>query len=118
MIWTIAVLPEHRKLGIASELVKKAIDWAKSKDVNFIEVWTRDDKWIVNWYESKGFTKFHSYWHIYFKGDNAKSFFKSTYKNLTPQSVFAHSDKDPNTFNQNKIDRFYKCYGYKLDLIN
>ena len=116
MVWTIAVLPDYRRLGIASQLILKSVDWAKSKDIDFIEAWTRDDKWVLDWYESVGFYRFHSYWHIYFKGDNAKSLFESNDQDISPQSVFAHSNKDPKTLDQNKIDRFYKCSGYKLDI--
>ena len=116
MVWTIAVLPDYRRLGIASQLILKSVDWAKSKNIDFIEAWTRDDKWVLDWYESVGFSRFHSYWHIYFKGDNAKALFKSNDKDISPQSVFAHSNKDPKTLDQNKIDRFYKCSGYKLDI--
>ena len=116
MVWTIAVLPEYRRFGIASQLILKAVDWVKSKDIDFIEAWTRDDKWVLDWYESIGFARFYSYWHIYFKGDNAKSLFESNDKDISPQSVFAHSNKDPKTLDQNKIDRFYKCSGYKLDI--
>ena len=116
MIWTIAVLPKYRRFGIARTFVLKAKDWAKSKDIDFIEAWTRDDKWVLDWYESVGFYRFHSYWHIYFKGDNAKSLFESNNQDISPQSVFAHSNKDPKTLDQNKIDRFYKCSGYKLDI--
>ena len=60
MIWTIAVLPDYRGLGIASRLVTNAMDWGKSKGINFIEAWTRDDKWVIDWYESLNFNKFHS----------------------------------------------------------
>ena len=88
----------------------------KNKDIDFIEAWTRDDKWVLDRYKAIGFTKFHSYWHIYFKGDHTKSLFESKDKDIKPQSVFAHSDKDPKTLDQNKIDRFYKCSGYKLKL--
>ena len=117
MIWTIAVLPDCRRYGIASKLVSKARDWSKVNDVNFIEAWTRDDKWVLDWYKSLDFEKFHSYWHIYFKGDNAKSLFGSNDKDISPQSVFAHSNKNPKTLDQNKIDRFYTCFGYKLEII-
>ena len=116
MVWTIAVLPDYRRFRIASQLILKAVDWARSKDIDFIEAWTRDDKWVIDWYESVGFSRFHSYWHIYFKGDNAKALFESNDKDIVPQSVFAHSSKDPKTLDQNKIDRFYKCSGYKLEL--
>ena len=116
MIWTIAVLPDCRRYGIASKLVLKAKEWSKVNDVNFIEAWTRDDKWVLDWYESLDFEKFHSYWHIYFKGDNAKSLFGSNDKDISPQSVFAHSNKGPKTLDQNKIDRFYKCSGYKFEI--
>ena len=116
MVWTIAVLPDYRRFGIASQLILKVVDWGKTKDIDFIEAWTRDDKWVLDWYESVGFSRFHSYWHIYFKGDNAKSLFESNDKDISPQSVFAHSNKDPKTLDQNKIDRFYKCSGYKLVL--
>ena len=117
MVWTIAVLPDYRRFGIASQLILKVVDWAKCKDIDFIEAWTRDDKWVLDWYESVGFSRFHSYWHIYFKGDNAKSLFESNDKDIAPQSVFAHSNKDPKTIDQNKIDRFYTCFGYKLEII-
>ena len=117
MVWTIAVLPDYRRFGIASQLILKAVDWAKTKDIDFIEAWTRDDKWVLDWYESVGFSRFHSYWHIYFKGDNVKSLFESNDKDISPQSVLAYSNKDPKTLDQNKIDRFYKCSGFKLDLV-
>ena len=116
MVWTIAVLPDYRRFRIASQLILKAVDWARSKDIDFIEAWTRDDKWVLNWYESVGFSRFHSYWHIYFKGNNAKTLFRSNDKDIALQSVFAHSDKNPKTLDQNKIDRFYKCSGYKLEI--
>ena len=116
MVWTVAVLPEYRRFRIASQLILKVVEWAKSEDIDFIEAWTRDDKWVLDWYESLDFNRFHSYWHIYFKGDNAKSLFESNDKDITPQSVFAHSNKDPKTLDQNNIDRFYKCSGYKLEI--
>ena len=116
MVWTISVLPDYRRFRIASQLILKAVDWARSKDIDFIEAWTRDDKWVLDWYESVGFSRFHSYWHIYFKGDNAKALFESNDKDISPQSVFAHSNKDPKTLDQNKIDRFYKCSGYKIEI--
>ena len=117
MVWTIAVLPDYRRFGIASQLILKAVDWAKTKDIDFIEAWTRDDKWVLDWYESVGFSRFHSYWHIYFKGDNVKSLFESNDKDISPQSVLAYSNKDPKTLDKNKIDRFYKCSGHKLEII-
>jgi len=117
MVWTIAVLPDYRRFGIASQLILKAVDWAKTKDIEFIEAWTRDDKWVLDWYESVGFSRFHSYWHIYFKGDNVKSLFESNDKDISPQSVLAYSNKDPKTLDKNKIDRFYKCSGHKLEVI-
>ena len=92
MVWTISVLPDYRRFRIASQLILKAVDWARSKNIDFIEAWTRDDKWVIDWYESVGFSRFHSYWHIYFKGDNAKALFKSNDKDISPQSVFAHSN--------------------------
>ena len=36
MVWTISVLPEYRRFGIASKLVLKAMDWAKNKNIDFI----------------------------------------------------------------------------------
>ena len=116
MIWTIAILPDYRRFGIASKLVESAMNWAKSKDINFIEAWTRDDSWVLDWYESLDFNRFHSYWHVYFKCDKTNTLFKSNDKDIYPQTVFAHSYKDPETLEQNKIDRFYKCSGYKLDI--
>ncbi len=116
MIWTIGVLPQYRRSGIASKLVLEAVDWAKSKDIDFLEAWTRDDNRALDWYESLNFNRFHSYWHIYFKGNISKSLLKSNDKDIVPQSVFAHSDRDPVTLDQNNIDRYYKCSGYKLEL--
>ena len=44
---------------------------------------------MLDWYESLDFIRFHSYWHIYLKGDNALalSFIAKARKIVKPKSV-------------------------------
>ena len=112
MIWTVGVTPEYRRQKIANTLVEKTISWAKNDGVAYLEAWTRDDPWVLAWYESLGFKRFHSYWHVYFKGE----LFSSPHQEVSPQVVFAHVSQDPKTFDPNQIQRAYQCVGYQLKL--
>lgn len=44
VIWHLAVLPEYRNRGISTTLLNKAIGILKDKNIERLEVWTRDDE--------------------------------------------------------------------------
>src|SRR5690625_3509428 len=68
MIWHIAVHHDFQQKGIGKRLLNKDEQLAKSKNINRLEAWTRDDDWVVRWYENNGFIKVDSYLHVYLDG--------------------------------------------------
>jgi hypothetical protein len=38
---------------------------AKEKGINYLEAWTRDDQWVINWYEKNKFAKEYTYLHVF-----------------------------------------------------
>ncbi len=65
MIWHLAVLPEHRSRGIGTALLREAERRVISQGVRRLEAWTRDDAWVRQWYERRGFACIQSYLHVY-----------------------------------------------------
>ncbi|MFC1572175.1 GNAT family N-acetyltransferase [Candidatus Eisenbacteria bacterium] len=112
MIWTVAVLPEYRKQGIARELVEHTVEWAKDRGVRFLEAWTRDDPWVLAWYEAMGFRRFMSYWHLIYN-EGAKEQFKSRNPAVRPQKVFAHLLESPKKL-EHLPDGMHECSGFEL----
>ena len=51
MIWHIAVHPDFSRQGIGKQLLYAAETEAKKININRFEAWTRDDRWVQNWYE-------------------------------------------------------------------
>jgi len=91
MIWHLAVHPDHQRKGIAYQLLNTAKEILKGKNIERIEAWTRDDKWVNEWYESQAFYKKSSYYHVYMEGDQElNEWTESTIPKLYPISTFAH----------------------------
>ncbi len=113
MIWSIGVLEDYRRKGIASSLFSELLKRLKLKDIQRIEAWTRDDDWVQNWYECIGFKQFHSYYHIYL--NSTKNLRQHLPKEIEPVGLFCHCDKDNLNFVKENydIDRIHECVGYE-----
>ncbi|MFD2043697.1 GNAT family N-acetyltransferase [Ornithinibacillus salinisoli] len=91
MIWHIAVHPDYGRSGIGSQLLHEAEKLAIEKGLNRLEAWTRDDKWVNNWYEKNGFVKVDSYYHVFMEGEKElNKAMKSQIPYLHPVQAFAH----------------------------
>lgn len=111
VIWHIAVHPDYSRQGIGQALLNEAEKIAKTLKLNRLEAWTRDDKWVQNWYEKIGFTMIDSYYHIYLEGDEVKSHLHSATGQLLPVSAFSHyTGKDIKQFAD--IQRKHQCVCY------
>ncbi|WP_152656654.1 GNAT family N-acetyltransferase [Oceanobacillus sp. CFH 90083] len=116
MIWHIAVHPDYSRQGIGQALLNEAEKIAKVRNLNRFEAWTRDDKWVQNWYVKMGFTMVDSYYHIYFEEDEIKSHFQTTTEQLFPATAFAHyTGENPEQFAHTQRKHQCVCYIKELD---
>lgn len=116
VIWHIAVLPEFRSLGVATLLLNEAINRLKSKGIKKLETWTRNDKWVNDWYKNRGFNWKESYLHVYAEGDECDTITQSKINKLFICSSFAHyigKDKD---VIKKAFKRVHECNLYELTL--
>ena len=90
MIGHIAVHPDYYRKGIGELLLLESEKRAKEIGLNRFEAWTRDDKWVQNWYEKMQFNKVSSYYHVYFEGNEMKNIIRSKVPNLYLVNAFAH----------------------------
>jgi len=114
VIWHLAVLPEYRSQGIATMLLNKAIDMLKEKDIKRLEAWTRDDKWVNDWYQSRGFTLKETYLHVYGENNECKEISHSKIKDLFIRNIFAHYTGENKDEIKNKFKRVHECRMYEL----
>lgn len=117
MIWHIAVHPDFRRKGIATLLLKVAEEMAIGKQLNRLEAWTRDDKWVNDWYEKSGFLKVDSYLHVYLDGgEELKDLLKSEVPNLYPMQAFAHYVGEDKENIKRNFKRVHECACYEKNL--
>lgn len=111
MIWHIAVHPYYSRQGVGQALLNEAEKIAKTRKLNYLEAWTRDDTWVQNWYEKMNFTMTDSYYHIYLEGNEIKSHFQSATEQLFPVSVFSHYTGE-NLKQFSGVQRKHQCVCY------
>jgi GNAT superfamily N-acetyltransferase len=90
VIWHVAVHPDHRRRGIATALLERALERAREAGLEVIQAWTRDDAWVHAWYEACGFRKRYSYLHVYVQPDEAREEVSFRTEGLRPVLAFAH----------------------------
>lgn len=52
-------------MGVGEKLLKAAEAMAKERGINYLEAWTRDDQWVIDWYGKNDFLKGYSYLHVF-----------------------------------------------------
>jgi ribosomal protein S18 acetylase RimI-like enzyme len=95
VIWHVAVHPDHRRRGIGTALVDRAVDLARDARLELVQAWTRDDAWVHAWYEACGFRKRYSYLHVYLGPDEVRSEVTLRTESLRPVLAFAHYTGGP-----------------------
>lgn len=113
MIWSVGVLKEHRRKGIAKALFDELVKRLKKKGIKRIEAWTRDDIWVREWYEKMRFKQFQSYYHVYIESNEALR--KLFPKELDPVTLFGHCDKENigSIKEMYNVERMHECVGYE-----
>ncbi len=114
MIWHLAVHPDFRREGIATSLLEESIVEAKRRGLSRFEAWTRDDKWVEEWYHSKDFKWIQSYYHVFISSNEMSSGEVAIgIDRLKPVSVFAHYTGNNSAITQ-RFKRVHKCSRYDL----
>lgn len=116
MIWHLAVLPEYRKLGIATLLLGEAINMLQIKEIKKLEAWTRDDKWVNDWYKNRGFTLKESYLHVYAESNECDKITQSKINELIICNSFAHYIGEDKETIKKEFRRVHECNLYELVL--
>ncbi|MFS0862557.1 GNAT family N-acetyltransferase [Fredinandcohnia sp. 179-A 10B2 NHS] len=116
MIWHIAIHPDYQRSGIAASLLKEAEQRLHKQGVHRLEAWTRDDKWVNDWYEKHGFSKGKSYLHVYLEGKEHEEIVESKLPDLKPIYTFAHYTGDQQEEIKAKYQRVHECNMYEKHL--
>ena len=114
MIWHIATHPDYQRMGIGTRLLEKAEEIAKKEGLTFLEAWTRDDKWVKQWYEKNGFDKVDSYLHVYLGGNNEveKVMKINDQSEFQVVEAFAHYSGSKQEHVKAKFKRVHECNCY------
>lgn len=101
--------------GIAKKLLYRAIEIAQEKGVRRLEAWTRDDEWVMKWYERMGFIKKSSYLQVFVEGrEELKEALKSNISGLHLVTAFAHYVGTANDEIKSKFKRVHETSQYEL----
>lgn len=116
VIWHLAVLPEYRNHGIATSMLNKAIDILKAKGIKRLEAWTRDDKWVNDWYMKRGFKLKEQYLHVYGEYKECNEIGNPKIEGLLLCNFFAHYIGKNEDEIRSKFKRVHECNLYELML--
>ncbi|UOE95849.1 GNAT family N-acetyltransferase [Alkalihalobacillus sp. LMS39] len=110
MIWHIAVHPDYRRKRIASHLLHEAEKLAKDIGITYFEAWTRDDKWVHHWYESRQFVQVDSYLHVFLEEPKELKVCNCDIPQFTPILAFAHYTGEDKATIRGQFKRVHDCF--------
>lgn len=117
MIWHLAIHPDYRRQGIGRELFFEAMERARAAGMQYLEAWTRDDRWVRDWYDKMGFELVQSYFQVYVdRPEDLKTVIDCKVPHLRPVSVFAHYDGSDKAFVFSKFARAHETVRYDFYL--
>ena len=117
MIWHIAVHPDYQRREIGFRLLHEAEKIAKELKLGYLEAWTRDDKWVNNWYEGNNFKNDQSYLHVFIDGsEELTGFIKNELEGLHLVKAFAHYVGSKKEEVKRTFERVHECNCYVKQL--
>lgn len=117
MIWHIAVHPDYRRKGVGLQLLQAAEKRAKEKQLNRLEAWTRDDKWVNDWYINNQFSIVDSYLQVFIDNKEMKQTISSEIPDLFPVQAFAHYVGNDQEMIMKRFTRVHECICFEKKLL-
>lgn len=108
---TIAVHPSHQRDGLATALLRAAIERLPD-EVATIDAWTRDDTGANAWYAAQGFSVRHRYLHVYKQWDEPDDGWTSPAGLSAPVIAFAHAPIELEAQMRARFRRVHICRQY------
>jgi ribosomal protein S18 acetylase RimI-like enzyme len=108
-IETLAVHPDHRRLGIAQRLLTEMCDRLQRLGATQVDAWTRDDEGPLAWYHAQGFEQAMRYLHVYASTPTEATAAFGSPANLTPRAGFFHAWPDQEDALRNQYTRVHSC---------
>lgn len=109
MIWNVATHPDHQRRGVATALLQEAERLARKDGVVRFEAWTRDDRFVHAWYESRGFVLVDGYLHVYVELDEGLRDLFPVNEGVRPVKLFAHYVGEQRDEIKQRFARVHDC---------
>ena len=113
---TIAVHPDHARLGIATDLLDAAVA-ALPRGMKVLDAWTREDLAANSWYLHNGFVETFRYLHVYATSDaEVAAAITGTAPGMVAATAFLHAPIESEEPMRATFERGYICRRYELAL--
>ncbi|MED3933097.1 GNAT family N-acetyltransferase [Priestia megaterium] len=117
-IWNLAVHPDFRRKGIATQLLCEAEKRVRKLGITYLEAWTRDDDWVNKWYLKNNFKAMISYLHVFLETSaEIKKAISTSVQYLQPIQAFAHYTGPEKEKVVREYNRVHECYCYQKELL-
>lgn len=117
VIHHLAVHPDYRAQGIATELLQAAFSELRAEKISFVEAWTRDKGYAYDWYKTRGFESVFHYLHVYMNGhDEHNGVITSATPVLRPVFTFAHYVGSDFDRVKQQFERVYECHLFRRSI--
>lgn len=112
---TVAVHPDHRRIGVAGRLLREAV--RRVSRCRSLDAWTREDPAACGWYERNGFTEDFRYLHVYANGTAETGQDISVSSGLRAVTAFFHGSVADEEWLRARYRRVYVCRRYLRQLL-
>ncbi|GAA1604602.1 GNAT family N-acetyltransferase [Kribbella hippodromi] len=112
-IAVLAVHPDHRRRGLASQLLDAVLP---RLDSGVLDAWTRGDRSANEWYQRSGFTENFRYLHVYKSWQDNADGFETPAGMIGLVSAFMHAPISAEASMRERFARVHICRQYVRQL--